>query len=163
MISSLKNNLFLVWLSFEGRGETHQFVASDQNFLWYWRTEVLRSLVHSIWKAKAYPNIFHYIFKRILTSAHKSNYHLPWGRWAGGYIYQWLSLENFLYFEWFLMILDYFENSWNYHEFLETSNIILMHILLAFWGEHVIFGKQLKKIWIYKFRFSLKSRVLIQI
>ena len=33
VISSLKNNLFVVWLSFEGRGETHQFVASDQNFL----------------------------------------------------------------------------------------------------------------------------------
>ena len=85
---SLKNNLFLVWLSFEGRGETHQFVAWDQNFLWYWRREVRRSSFHSIWKAKAYPNIFHGIFKRILTSAHKSNYRLPWGRWAGGYIYQ---------------------------------------------------------------------------
>ena len=59
--------------------------------------------------------------------------------------------------------LDYFENSWNYHEFLKTSNVIFMHILLAFWDEHVIFGNQLKKIWIYKFRFSLKSRVLIQI
>ena len=43
------------------------------------------------------------------------------------------------------MILDYFENSWNYHEFLETNNVIFMHILLAFWSEHVIFGNQLKK------------------
>ena len=30
-------------------------------------------------------------------------------------------------------------------------------------GEHVIFENQLKKIWIYKFRLSLKSRVFIQI
>ena len=61
------------------------------------------------------------------------------------------------------MILDYFENSWKYHEFLKTSNVIFMHILLAFWGEHVIFENQLKKIWIYKFRLSLKSRIFIQI
>ena len=45
-----------------------------------------------------------------------------------------LSLEKkIINFKWFLMILDYFENSWKYHEFLKTSNVIFMHILLTFW------------------------------
>ena len=47
------------------------------------------------------------------------------------------------------MILDYFENSWNDHEFLKNSFIIFMHILLAFWAD-MSFLKNASK----KFKFT---------
>ena len=68
--------------------------------------------------------------------------------------------KKIINFKWFLMILDYFENSWNDHEFLETSNVIFMHILLTFWVNMSFLETSSKKMWIYKFRLFLKSRVL---
>ena len=57
--------------------------------------------------------------------------------------------KKIINFKWFLMILDYFENSWNDHEFLKNSFIIFMHILLAFWAD-MSFLKNASK----KFKFT---------
>ena len=64
------------------------------------------------------------------------------------------------------MILDDFGLFWKLIKLLRLFEKQLCHFYAYFisvLAGHVIFGKQLKKIWIYKFRFSLKSRIFIQI
>ena len=51
------------------------------------------------------------------------------------------------------MILDYFENSWNDHEFLENSFVIFMHILLAFWVDMSFLENASKKFEFTNFNF----------
>ena len=65
-----------------------------------------------------------------------------------------LSLEKkIINFKWFLMIFDYFENSWNDHEFLKNSFIIFMHILLAFWADMSFLENASKKFKFTNFDF----------
>ena len=55
---------------------------------------------------------------------------------------------------WKLMNLSWIFENQQCHFYAYFINVL---------AEHVIFGNQLKNIWIYKFRLSLKSRVFIQI
>ena len=61
--------------------------------------------------------------------------------------------KKIINFKWFLMILDYFENSWNDHEFLKNSFVIFMHILLAFWVDMSFLENASKKFEFTNFDF----------